>query len=45
MSALCSKCGASVGCGCNLINGMCVGCYNQSLQQVVTQITTQQTTN
>jgi len=29
--AKCSKCGAEVGCGCNLISGSCHTCYNLSL--------------
>ena len=27
--AKCSKCGANVGCGCQLINGMCAYCNGQ----------------
>lgn len=26
--ARCSKCGIDVGCGCNLVNGLCKSCYN-----------------
>lgn len=24
--AICSKCGKNVGCGCNLVNGLCAAC-------------------
>ena len=27
--AKCSKCGTTVGCGCQLKNGLCSSCYNQ----------------
>lgn len=30
--ATCAGCGVSVGCGCNLINGLCASC-NQKKQQ------------
>ncbi len=30
--ARCSKCGTSVGCGCQLINGLCSAC-NAAVQQ------------
>jgi len=26
MSATCKKCGANVGCGCQLVNGLCPAC-------------------
>jgi hypothetical protein len=29
--ASCSQCGKDVGCGCNLINGQCMSCYNAAL--------------
>lgn len=29
--ATCKKCGAYVGCGCNLTNGLCAICYTNSL--------------
>lgn len=29
--ASCSKCGREVGCGCNLIEGQCMTCYNSTL--------------
>ena len=29
MSAICKKCGANVGCGCQLKNGLCPTCYAQ----------------
>jgi len=37
--AKCSKCGANVGCGCQLINGMCAYCNGQikKLKNVITQ--------
>ncbi len=28
--ANCKKCGASVGCGCQLVNGMCASCASAS---------------
>ena len=30
--ATCKKCGVQVGCGCQLVNGLCKGCYAVSLQ-------------
>lgn len=30
--ANCSKCGKSVGCGCQLINGLCSTCHSTSVQ-------------
>jgi len=35
--AKCSSCGASVGCGCNLKNGMCTYCANKKKDEVVVQ--------
>ena len=32
MSAICKKCGAKFGCGCQLINGLCSACYYASQQ-------------
>lgn len=29
--ASCGQCGKEVGCGCNLINGQCMTCYNATL--------------
>jgi hypothetical protein len=29
--ASCGQCGKDVGCGCNLVNGSCLKCYNASL--------------
>ena len=29
--ATCNKCNKEVGCGCNLIDNLCVTCYNKSL--------------
>lgn len=29
MRASCSNCGANVGCGCNLTNGLCAYCNSQ----------------
>ena len=29
--AHCSQCGKDVGCGCNLVHGSCMSCYNKSL--------------
>lgn len=26
MKATCQSCGVNVGCGCNLVNGLCPGC-------------------
>jgi hypothetical protein len=31
--ASCGKCGRDVGCGCNLIDGVCMSCYNATLPQ------------
>ena len=31
--ANCKRCGVSVGCGCQLTNGMCASCVSVSLQQ------------
>jgi hypothetical protein len=31
--AKCKKCGAEVGCGCHLQNGLCPGCYAASLNK------------
>jgi len=28
--ATCKKCGANVGCGCNLKNGLCLACASQA---------------
>ena len=28
--AKCKKCGANVGCGCNLVNGLCPACAAQT---------------
>ena len=42
--AKCSKCGTNVGCGCQLINGLCAYCHGQvqkginKLKNVITQI-------
>jgi hypothetical protein len=35
--AKCSSCGASVGCGCNLKNGMCAYCAQKKKDEVVVQ--------
>ena len=32
--AHCSKCGRDVGCGCNLISGLCAKCYSETLDYV-----------
>lgn len=29
--ASCGQCGKEVGCGCNLVGGKCMSCYNASL--------------
>lgn len=31
--AACSKCGANVGCGCRLVNGMCAACNAATKQE------------
>lgn len=31
--ATCRGCGANVGCGCQLTNGLCPSCYSTSLQK------------
>lgn len=31
--ANCNSCSKDVGCGCNLINGLCVGCYSKAQQE------------
>ena len=42
--ANCSGCGIKVGCGCQLINGLCSACYyaakkaNQRFRNVITKI-------
>lgn len=36
MGASCKKCGKKVGCGCNLINGLCTDCYVQQQQATIT---------
>jgi hypothetical protein len=28
--ANCNQCGKDVGCGCNLVGGVCVGCYSKA---------------
>ncbi len=33
MSATCAGCGVSVGCGCQLTNGLCPTCVNKKNQQ------------
>jgi hypothetical protein len=39
--AKCLSCGASVGCGCNLKNGMCAFCANKKKEEIkVVQPTT-----
>ena len=35
--AKCSKCGIDVGCGCNLINGLCSAC-NAALKQTSNRV-------
>lgn len=32
--ATCSKCGKSVGCGCNLISGKCHVCFNETVSGI-----------
>lgn len=32
--AKCSSCGASVGCGCNLKNGLCAFCANKKKEAI-----------
>jgi hypothetical protein len=32
--AKCSNCGASVGCGCNLKNGMCAFCAQKKKEEI-----------
>lgn len=29
----CNKCGSNVGCGCNLINGLCASCNAEMLRE------------
>jgi len=33
--AACSNCQKNVGCGCNLVNGLCANCRNLQQQQPV----------
>ena len=33
--AACTKCLKNVGCGCNLVNGLCANCRNLQQQQLV----------
>lgn len=34
--ANCNSCSKDVGCGCNLVNGLCVSCYSKAQQEGVT---------
>ena len=36
--ATCNQCGKNVGCGCNLIEGACVGCYSKMSQEEKTTL-------
>lgn len=44
MASNCRDCGTRVGCGCQLINGLCSACYhaatkaNQRIKDVITKI-------
>jgi NMD protein affecting ribosome stability and mRNA decay len=39
----CSKCGKGVGCGCNLIDGLCTSCYSAKVTNNQTTIQTRST--
>lgn len=32
--ARCGTCNRDVGCGCNLINGVCASCYSEGIQEL-----------
>lgn len=38
--ANCGKCGKEVGCGCNLVSGQCMSCYNEGLDHSAPQMKT-----
>lgn len=33
--AICRGCGAEVGCGCSLTNGLCAGCINKGIKRLM----------
>lgn len=38
MGSKCNKCGSNVGCGCNLINGLCASCNAEIVREKQQQI-------
>jgi hypothetical protein len=38
--ANCGKCAKEVGCGCNLVHGLCMSCYNEGLDSSAPQMRT-----
>lgn len=43
--AKCNKCGANVGCVCNLIDGLCAFCIKQVFKQIKTETNVDTKTN
>lgn len=35
MAAICRKCGVDVGCGCNLVDGLCASCRYGVAQGII----------